>query len=166
MRKPLPIPDDLVKNLVISENGDLPFWKANPCRYGGVAGTINKRGYRVVWHNRKPYLFHRVAFKRFYGFEPIMVDHVDGDVSNNSKVNLRAASPCQNMRNRRPTKNTSSVYKGVSFKPKAGKWVVKICKNGEQKYLGIFDNEITAAEAYDRAAKVEHSEFARLNFPK
>jgi len=32
-------------------------------------------------------------------------------------------------------------------------------------YLGLFENMIDAAKAYDEAARKYHMEFARLNFP-
>ena len=44
-------------------------------------------------------------------------------------------------------------------------WAAKIQVNGEQKFLGMFEDEVEAAKEYDRAARKYHKEFAVLNFP-
>ncbi len=39
-----------------------------------------------------------------------------------------------------------------------------ICHQGKKKYLGLYDDEIEAAEAYDDAAKDLFGEYACVNF--
>jgi len=58
----------------------------------------------------------------------------------------------------------TSSYRGVSFKNKDQKWVSQIRHSGKQFYLGIFETEIAAAQAYDKAAAIYHKEKAKLNF--
>ncbi len=95
----------------------------------------------------------------------LIVDHIDHNGLNNSRANLRAATRSQNRCNRKKKKGCTSKYMGVSFFKKTGQWIAAIMFEGKRIYLGLFDNEIDAARAYDVAAKLYHKEFASLNFP-
>lgn len=91
-----------------------------------------------------------------------IVDHIDGDVSNNSKANLRLCSHSENMYNRRLlAKNNTSGYKGVSRKKKG--WEARIGAGGRFIHLGCFATPEEAAAQYNLAAITYHGEFARLN---
>lgn len=92
------------------------------------------------------------------------IDHVDGNGLNNQKSNLRFCTSAENNHNRRPVKNSSSKYKGVSWDKSAKKWRAQIKINDKSFPLGRYSNEIEAAKAYDREAIKHHGEFARLNF--
>ena len=107
-----------------------------------------------------------------------IIDHINGDGLDNRKHNLRLATQMENQYNRKPTKNTSSQYKGVHFDMDNHKRVVKTsiqaigkkyqiyCKSlPKDKELAV-RYEIEAARAYDKAASILHREFAYLNFPE
>ena len=102
----------------------------------------------------------------------LVVDHINHDPLDNTRVNLRVCTQGQNMKNQKKIeskngKPTTSQYKGVykwQYK-KTIKFKSTIWCNGEQEYLGYFDTEIEAAMAYDEAAREKHGVFAALNFP-
>ena len=57
-----------------------------------------------------------------------------------------------------------SAYRGVWWKKAACRWTASIRHDGRSKYLGLFDDERVAAEAYDAVAREQHGEWAVLNF--
>jgi len=94
-----------------------------------------------------------------------IVDHKDGDGLNNIKNNLRCCTPSQNNANRKISRTkTTSKYLGVYHRRKTNKCIASIRVKGKSYYLGTFKDEISAAKAYDAAAKIHHGEFANLNF--
>ncbi len=99
--------------------------------------------------------------------EDLLVDHRNGDSLDNRRANLRLATHSQNTCNsRKPSSETSSRFRGVTFKKHIRKWGARIKYLRKEIYLGVFDSEIDAARAYDKAALEYHKEFARLNFPE
>lgn len=94
------------------------------------------------------------------------IDHCDCNGLNNQKFNLRPATSSNNKANRRKSVHCSSKFKGVNWRKAQQKWCARIKLDKKEKWLGYFDDEIEAARAYDREAKKQFGEFARLNFSK
>jgi hypothetical protein len=93
-------------------------------------------------------------------------DHINHDRLDNRRCNLRAVSNQQNACNRRKTnKETSSKYIGVNFDSKRNKWRVRLNVDGQEIFIGYFNDEKEGALARDELAKQHHGEFANLNFP-
>lgn len=90
-----------------------------------------------------------------------LVDHINRNGLDNRRSNLRPAAHWQNSGNTRGRGGTSD-YKGVCWHLAAGAWVAQI--GHPRRHLGIFDSEIEAARAYDRAAVERWGTYAFLNF--
>lgn len=90
-----------------------------------------------------------------------LVDHKDGNSLNNTRANLRLVTPAQNTFNKQPVNG----LKGITFHKQSGKWQAATHLKYRDIYIGLFDDPITAARAYDVKAKELFGEFARLNFP-
>ncbi len=95
----------------------------------------------------------------------MVVDHINGNVLDNRRENLRICSHRENIRNQKIQNIVkTSVYKGVHWRKDIRKWSAKIQVNGKQLVIGIFKEEQHAAMAYDIWAKENFGEFAKLNF--
>lgn len=95
----------------------------------------------------------------------LVCDHVNHDGLDNRMANLRNCTLKQNNANSRSARGASSKYKGVSWNKLRKKWAAYIKKDNKQLYLGLFENEIEAAKAYDKKAAELFGKFAQLNFP-
>lgn len=93
-----------------------------------------------------------------------IVDHINQDKLDNRKCNLRLATKSQSEMNKskRRGKHTSN-FKGVSFHKPRNKWRAHITINGQYRHLGLFDNEVEAAKAYDQEAIRLFGSFACTN---
>ena len=92
---------------------------------------------------------HRIIWKLVYGKDPNQViDHIDGDPSNNRIENLRDVSPAKNAQNR--TK-TSNKYLGVTIRKRESQAV--ITRDKKIYDLGMFETPEEARDAYLAAAK-------------
>ena len=97
----------------------------------------------------------------------MVVHHKDGNGLNNTKENLKIVTTAENnLYRKKRVQSTSSKYKGVCFLKSRRIWRAIISYNRIHKFLGHFENEDDAARAYDAAAKINHGEFAVLNFPQ
>lgn len=135
-----------------------------PWKAGSVAGTVNKKnGYVIVsvgTEVRRTYRAHRLAWLLHYGaWPPDEIDHINGDRADNRIVNLRAATPGQNLANKQGRR---AGLKGA-YPMANGRWRSAIGKNDRFQHLGVFDTEEEAHEAFVAAAKVRYGAFARAD---
>jgi|DEB0MinimDraft_6_1074348.scaffolds.fasta_scaffold163391_1 hypothetical protein len=78
-----------------------------------------------------------------------MIDHVDGNPSNNRIENLRLVTHQQNHFNQ-------TKARGYCWYKRYKKWMAHIHLDRKQKNLGYFDTEQEAREAYLKAKKIYH----------
>ena len=99
----------------------------------------------------------------------LMVDHINGDILDNRRSNLRICTNKQNQRNQRLRQNNSTGFKGVCVSRWGGasrRYIAGIRVNKRQIQLGRFASAEEAARAYDRAALEHFGEFAWIKFPQ
>ena len=111
---------------------------------------------------RKKVAMHNVIMKPSEGF---IVDHINGNGLDNRRSNLRIVTRQQNTFNS-VHKGGTSKYKGVALDKESGLWRAYIAKDGKRTWLGRFPDELSAAIAYDKAAKDMFGEYAKLNIAK
>lgn len=145
------IKDELQQMLRYEPDTGLLFWTdaAYKSVRGKQAGTFN-RGYVVVMYKNKFYKAHRLAWLLTHGSWPKeMIDHIDGDPSNNKLNNLRDVNNHVNQCNRHKARvDSKSGLMGAS--PYRNKWRSQIKRDGVIKYLGIFNTAQEAHEAYKK----------------
>lgn len=115
-----------------------------------------RRDQKIEGKKRRIYM-HREIIENSFG-----VDHKDNNRLNNQRSNLRSATQAQNILNTKKYKGWTSRFKGVSWHKKSKKWMAQIRASKKHFYLGLFDKEVDAYEAYKEAAIRLHGEFASL----
>lgn len=151
--------EDVCRQFTYNEDGTLTRRNSGKL----VAGAPNGYGRPCVGVSGKMQYLHRVIFLLHHGYLPKYIDHIDGDKTNNRIKNLRGCTHSQNMRNANISKNNTSGLKGVDWKKQDKKWRSRVRVNGKQISLGLFNDKIEAAKAYDSAALEHHGEFAKTN---
>jgi AP2 domain len=97
----------------------------------------------------------------------VKVDHHNGDSLDNRRANLRKCVNGENVANSVKRRDgRSSKYKGVCWHKRDRKFQASIRVHGRTIHVGIFTDEVQAAQAYDIAARTFFGDFAQCNFPK
>lgn len=91
-----------------------------------------------------------------------LVDHINGNPSDNRKANLRIVDDKTNARNTNIYNTNKSGYKGVAVH-KNGKYTAQITVNYKKIHLGVFNCPKEGARAYNKAAKNYFGKYAKLN---
>ncbi len=96
----------------------------------------------------------------------MIVDHINGNGFDNTRINLRNTTRRQNMNYKGKHVGTASIYKGVARDKRSGKWYAEIRSGNARPRSTLFAEEVEAARAYDRMAIELFREYARLNLPQ
>lgn len=134
-------------------------------KYAGTqAGTGREDSALQIGFYGKSYLYHRVVYALHHRLSieevPEVLDHKDGDRTNNRPSNLRPATVLQNLWNA-TDKKPASGFKGARIHSQSGLWISEIRAHGTRVLLGYFKTPELAAAAYAGAAKILHGEFYR-----
>lgn len=128
-------------------------------RKGYEAGWLDPDGYRRVKLDRVQYLTHRLVFLMYYGYLPEVVDHIDGDTTNNLPENLREANKASNRWNCKGNKGSQSGIKGV-YKD-GNRWKAMLTFGGVRYYLGMFPDKESAGEVVRKKYEELQGEFSK-----
>ena len=131
------------------------YWKRKGWKI--VENTGNNNGYNQLCINKKKIRRHRLIAFCFLGLRDLVgelnksnvIDHIDGNPLNNCVANLRITNNSGNAQNR---KNTKGYY----FQKPNQKWLSQIRVNKKRIYLGYYNTEEEAREAYLVAKRKYH----------
>ena len=142
------------------------YWKVSTAQcveIGNAVGGTNgrKNPYLRTKINNQRYLVHRIIFLMWHGYMPEIVDHIDGNISNNKIDNLRPANRCENRHNASKNKNNTSNCKNVFYHKNRNVWMVRVMANKKIIHCGTFkDFELAELVAHE-ARNLYHGQFAR-----
>lgn len=112
-----------------------------------------KGGYAVTYKN----IFDRTAMIRMHRLimaapSWAIIDHKSGATLDNQRSNLRFCHVNQNSHNSKKRKSKTKKFKGVYKATQPGKWWARITHQKKQIFLGVFETEEGAFEAYKAAS--------------
>ena len=124
---------------------------------GTEMGKTDTYGYRQLTINGRSYLAHRMAWLYVNGEWPSgEIDHIDGNRSNNSIINLRVVPRMGNTQNIKSSRVTNILgILGVSRSGK--KFISRINTQNGQIHLGTFNTPEEAHDVYVEAKRKLHS---------
>ena len=135
--------------------------KSNKVKIGDEIGSLSASEYLRTKINYEEHYIHKIIFLMHHGYTPQIVDHIDGDRTNNKIQNLRAVNLSQNQHNRTKSANNTSGFKNVSWCKRTKKWQVTLAMSNKAMAFGRFNDielaDLVAQEARDKY----HQQFAR-----
>ncbi len=117
---------------------------------GAVSGTLGEQGYVAIRIQGKDYRRGRLMWM-WYGRElpeGKHIDHINRKRDDDRIENLRVVTHGENQQNKQG--------KGYTYYEKTGKYKARLGLNNKEIYLGYFDTEEEAREAYLKAKEELH----------
>ena len=182
--KILPTPERLRELLRYEPETGKLFWQPRPAEMFRP-GNVTQEAFADRWNQRyagkeafterhpggyfkgkvfcKSLYAHRVIWAMINGEWPDqLIDHINGNGFDNRLHNLRHASAAENARNSRKLSKSGSGFKGIHLHRPTNKWLAQITVNRKKMHLGLYDSEIDAHSAYQKAAAMQHKDFANF----
>lgn len=142
-------------------------WREKPQRFAGkrddIAGSMadqHGKKRRILWLQRRRMYASRAAYVYVHGDIPqgVLIDHIDGDTTNDRIDNLRIATAFQNSRNRL---GKDGKFKRGVWKNSRGRYMTRfhVPELGRQVHLGTWDTEEEAHACFMGASAILHEEF-------
>ncbi len=139
--------------------------------------SVSNEGYKQYSLNingvNRTFLGSQLVAMTFLGHEPngstLVVDHINGDKSDDKVENLRIVSHRANTSTcfRSDRDSLSSEYAGVNWDKKLSKWGARIAHNKVQIYLGLYNTEVEASTAYQSAlSKIKDGSFNHNDYKR
>jgi acylphosphatase len=127
---------------------------------GEIAGFIkrnaNGKKYVQIVIEGNHYYAHRLAVLYVTGsFPTSVVDHGNGNGSDNAYVNLQTVTQLDNSHNQKKHRTNTSGFTGVVWNKKDRRWRAVICSNGKHVYLGQYISKDDAIRTR-QAAEVQY----------
>lgn len=141
---------------IIRKNGNPQ--KIHP-RY--LTPCLDKKGYLFLrlsdLGNTKSLKVHQLVAMAFLNHTPcgmkMIIDHKDEDKLNNHFENLQITSNRKNVVKSIDKSKTTSKFTGVRYEISRRKWRAEITINNKLHFLGRFNSELEASEAYNKKLK-------------
>ena len=140
---------------VVNSRGQERFYKGRI-----LEGTVHK-GYRrfalSIDNKSRTFSAAQISAIAFLSHIPagntLVVDHIDGDKSNDRLENLRVVSSRENVTTcfRSDRDSLTSKHAGVHWHKPNNKWCAHIRYEDKQVHLGYYSTEIDASNAYQKA---------------
>lgn len=117
-------------------------------RWKVCSGRAGCNGYAVAKVLGEPQLAHRVAWLLARGGidDNLIIDHVNGNKTDNRLCNIRLGTTRENQQNR--VEHREGKLCGCYWDKQKEKWRAQIIIDGKRKHLGYFATELEAHEAY------------------
>ena len=157
----------LSRELDYNRDSGLFYWRVKKrglVNVGSVAGSVGELGYTSVTSridgDVSVIKLHRLAWFIENGELPRgLIDHINGDRSDNRVCNLREVNHSQNMMNSKLMKNNTTGYRGVTLVKKTGKYQARITINGKLISLGHFNTAKEASDEYEKQSTLHFAEY-------
>ena len=134
--------------------------KSNSITVGGIAGTIGADGYTRIMIHRATHKGHRLAWLYVHGCHaPSILDHINGNRSDNRITNLRLATRSLNSQNRGPSRSNKANTLGVYIGRKGNYCAaigITLAGKSRRLHLGTFASLDEASTVYLEAKTLMH----------